>query len=411
MQVNETLNKEIKWITLLFISALYLFYIADGITKLLIINHIEFDRLSVFIRSIYQVIFFFIILKFPNERRRFFLFVLLLIVSSWIIGVYSFAFLPYIKYDYGQNIIILNKYLYVFIIYFSGYKVMHSTEPLQKILQVMELIFIINSILAIIGFVAKLPLFNAFPGQPYRFGYNGLIFANNEAAEFYFIGISYFYYKGYILGLKGKWKLLLMLLGALLLGSKGIYFFLLLLLIYHIFFVARWYAKIILLFLFSGLVISIISFILSAKGQAVFSFLLNLANRDGVISMLLSSRDKYAEIKVPLILNNWTIVNCFFGGQDQFIYNLELDLLDLFFFFGIVGTILLLFLYFKTIFRFKKKSFFIFYVALFFFLSALGGHMLYSALNAIYLCIISFYFIQTSNSPLKLSNCEAIQVY
>ncbi|WP_212000356.1 hypothetical protein [Chitinophaga sp. HK235] len=400
MQTNKKNIAEEGWVLMLFTSALYLFFIADGITKLLMIKNIEFSRVSILIRSVYQVLFFFTIGYFIDTRRRAFLIFLLLVILCWAAGVYSFAFYQKTDYPFFQNIIILNKYLYAFVVFYTGYKLINNPAALNKVLKVLELIFLINSTCCILGVLTRAPIFEAFPGQSYRFGYNGLIFANNEAVVFYFLAVCYFYYKCFLLGnssRRDKWCFYIVATGSLFLGSKGYYFFLLSLAFYHVFFVARGLAKVIFFVMLSIALTGIVIFFLSEQGQAALSFMISMMERDGVWSMLLSSRDVLAAIKIPIILENWTFWNVLFGGQNQFLYLLEMDVLDLFFFFGIVGCILMMILYFNTIFNFKAYPFFIFYISIYFILSALGGHILYSALNALYLCLVSFYFIQTSN--------------
>lgn len=312
-----------------------------------------------------------------------------------------------------ENINIFNKYMFVFIVYFALYRYQYFGDQFKRLMKILEFLFVSNSFLVIIGFLFNIELFSTYIKDnifTYRFGYSGLIPAQNEATMFLFIGICYFYYKYFVLKeIHGKWKFYLILVSALLLGTKGIYIFLLLFFLYYALVNTtprqRVTAVIIALFVSCGI------FILLQTDWMKFYmhyFAWNLEEK-GLLSTLLSGRNSFVEYKFFEILSYWTPVNFFIGGQDQTRYLIEMDIFDAFLFFGLVGMMILIALYFKTLFRFRLKNLFLlFFVFSFFLIAFFAGHFFTSALNALYLCLVTLYFYQTQESRYLQESKDAL---
>lgn len=384
-------------------SSLILFYIFDCINKYLIVNSNEFSA-SIVIRAFYELVFIAIIILFINKQRWYFLLGIFMLYGGFLIGQIAFRMNYKENYDFIFHSTLFVKYTFVFVIYFASYKIIKSPDALDKCCKYLERIFVINSSLAVIGFLFNIQVFKSYPELSYRFGYSGLIPAINEATLFYTIGIFYFYHKVFIKKIKDK-KIFIFFVSCLLLGAKGIYVMIALLAFYH--FITTTSKRvmnnviIISVFFISAFVI----YLTTKDARVRFEFFFRIAEENGLITMLLSGRDIAIRKNVFKNMEEWNILNFLFGGQDQGRLVIEMDLIDLFLLFGIMGSFLYLYFLFKTIFSFKKTSFNKFFIFAYLFLAALGGHFFPSAVNALYLVIFSLllkYESQIKENPYEL---------
>lgn len=384
-------------------SALYIFFISDACNKLLLYLKYDFSRVSVFFRLIYEIAFFILILIFMNRLRETFVKMFLMLFLLFLIGQILFSLKVDYTYNYIENLLHFNKYFFVFIIYFSLYHLQSHRENLNKIISVLESLFLVNAAAAILGFIFQIDLFRTYIDQPYRYGYSGLIPAQNEATLFFFIGISYFYYLNFMIGNK-TYKFWFFLLATVLLGTKGIYLFLGLLLLFHFLSHSSLKAKVFVILLGVALFFGITWYVQTESAQDLLSYFVIKTKENGLINMLLSGRNASIDNTIPTILDKWNFVNYFIGGQDINHFAIEMDFFDLFLFFGLVGGVSILILYFFTLFKLRmKKPFNFFFVFSYFLLAFFAGHFFYSATNALYLCLVSMYFY-ASQSKIELTN-------
>jgi hypothetical protein len=235
----------------------------------------------------------------------------------------------------------------------------------------------------------------------YRYGYNGIIPAVNESSLFYFIALSYLYYKKYIL--KSKLGLaFIVVMAALLLGTKAIYLYLILLTLFHFVRVSSLKAKV---YSLIGIVFIMTSvWVLYQRGSLalITDYFLDLINKRGLFSALLSGRDQYFQTKFYENLEFWTPLNYFFGGQDQLNYLIEMDIFDLFLLFGFIGSVLYFVLLFNSFFDLNfKNKFNLFFVGSYLTLAAFGGHFFASALNAVYLVLFCLFVSNYDRSKFR----------
>ncbi len=396
-------SKEPNVIYGLTISALILFYLFDGANKILVTYNFPFTRASIIIRVVYELIFLFVIIRYINNFRIFFLVTTLCFFFCFVTGQIVFSNAVAYTYDLTENIIIFNKYFFIFIIYFSIYKLKNYPLKLNHCINVLENIFVINSIAILVGVVTGLEFLKSYVGMDYRYGYMGLIPAQNEATLFYFIAVSFAYYKRFELGIRSK-KFYLIVIPAMLLGTKGIYVFFILLLLFHFIYYATNLTRILTLIVASIGIIKIIEFVTSEKGRALLYFFYDSIEKKGWLSMLLTGRDDSVNTDVVAVVDKWNIFNYLFGGQDQNLFLTEMDIFDVFLFFGIMGSLVYLLLIFNTLFQVKAiYPFYVFFVGCFFLLAFLGGHFFSSAVNSLYLCLVGIFFYVSREPDYLLS--------
>jgi len=394
ISLNRSVLKEETAVNILTRSALYVFFISDACNKILLFFQYDINRVAIVFRAFYEILFIGLILIFLNKARLTFIRVFVSLFILFLLGQIMFSFRFNGDYNYLENVLIFNKYFFAFIIFFAIYKIQYSNRFVE-IISLLERIFIFNSVCVILGSVFSIALFRTYIDQPYRYGYSGFIPAQNEATLFFIIGISYFYYKKYILDVKSKgfW---LVVGSALLVGTKGIYFFIILLIIYHFLSNSGVKTKLLSAIFLAAASLALSFFLKTETAQTLLGYFIVKAEQGGITDMLLSGRLTSLAEKSQEILENWNILNYLFGGQDQNRFAIEMDFLDLFFFFGAVGGVIYLTLYFYTFFKLQRNNTFqFFFIFSFFVVAFFGGHFFFSTTNALYLCLFSMYLISS----------------
>lgn len=388
MPLNKSVLKEETVVNLLTRSALYVFFISDACNKILLYLQYDVNRVAIVFRAIYEILFMGLILLFLNKARLTFIKIFVSLFILFFLGQIMFPYRFNVEYNYLENVLIFNKYFFAFIIFFAIYKLQYHHRFIE-IISLLERIFIFNSVCVILGFLFSIELFRTYLDQPYRYGYSGFIPAQNEATLFFMLGIVYFYHKTFILRQPAN-RFWMVTISALLVGTKGIYAFVVLLVIYH--FISNYgiKAKLLTALILMISTVSIFQFLKTDSAATILAYFISKAEETGTAEMLLSGRGSSFVSKSNEITNNWSFINYLIGGQDQTRFLVEMDFFDLFFFFGILGAIIYLMLYFYSLFRLKRRNLYkIFFVSSFFILAFFGGHFFYSTTNALYLCLVA----------------------
>lgn len=377
------------------ISALYIFYFSDALNKVLQFYDAPFDRVSIISRAAYEAIFIACTVLFINKTRLIFLSLFGLIFGLFLLGQFTFPDKGP-TYSLMENISIFNKYFFTFIIYFAIYKLNSVPDKFDKLIRILENIFLFNSLAAITGFILQIDLLKTYYDIPYRSGFNGFIPVQNESTVFYFLSVSYFYYKHFILKDQSL-RFYVILASALILGTKGIYLYLALLLFFHFIYHSNVKTKLIAMGLILLLAAGISWYLTTEHSKIALEYFISRIESKGWIYTLLSGRNVFIATKGAAVLDNWSWVNYLVGGQDQMNSLIEMDLIDLFLFMGIIGGGLYLSLFTFSLFRFNiLKPYYFFFTLSFFLLAFWSGHFFASAINSLYLCLISMYFYGAS---------------
>lgn len=386
-------------------SALILFFFSDGLNKYFQYGQFTNDdaiensfSISIYLRFVYEILFLLIILCNLNLVRRKIVLAIIFMILIFCIGQETFL-LNYVDPEYSifYHFTLLNKYLYVFIVFGGVYKVVENWKDYGRLIKIYENIIVVNSILIFVGVLFSINLFLSYYAQENRYGYDGLIPSVNEATLYYFIAISYFYYKHFIRKEK-SWKIYLVIVSSLLIGTKTIYLFLFFLIIYHLITNLSLAKKII--YISATLIVVpllIIPVILNPSFSFLYASFTYFYEKEGFWFMITSGRSYYIQDKFVENLSHWNVINYFFGGTNQLKYMIEMDFFDLFLFLGIIGSIVLFYMYYNTIFKNSNKVKFLkFFCFCFFLLAFLSGHMFSSATNALNLVLVVI-FIGWSN--------------
>ncbi|HZY83000.1 MAG TPA: hypothetical protein VFE50_25955, partial [Cyclobacteriaceae bacterium] len=277
----------------LTVTALYIFFAADLANKVLIYLGMDFSRASVLFRSVYELMFFGVLLLFPNKQRTLFMVLLATTFVCFLIGQIVFAINVEFPVRYVENILFFNKYYFLFIIYFGIYKLQEHPTLFAKTLRVMERLFLVNAWLTLIGVVFRIDVFRTYILQSYRFGYSGILWVQNEATVMCVLGISYFYYKHFILKQKAGRPLLIVIAASLFLGTKGIYLFLVMLMLYHFMANSSLKAKVLVFFLVGVIYYFVSWFLTTELAKEVLAYFVAKADLNGIWYVLFSGRTMY----------------------------------------------------------------------------------------------------------------------
>lgn len=405
---------EINIVYFLCITALIFFYASDAGNKILQYYaytnaeaHQEQKSISIYVRALFEIFFLIISIVFINRKRLNLLILLIFLFIVFIVGQVTYYLNSSFEFNIGENILIFNKYIFIFLVYSGIYKIINDREKLNKLILILENIFVLNSILIFIGLIFNINLFKSYYSQYFRYGYDGLIPAINEASLFYIIAVGYFYYKKYILHEK-SYKFYIVFIASLLLGSKAIIIFNVFLLIHHLFSGANRKQIINSVLILSGTIFLFFLFITSQLGKKVFGVFFYIVKKQGILTMLLTGRDYSLKIRLAKNIEYWNVINYLFGGQDQTRFLIEMDIVDLFLFFGFWGVVIYFYLLFKSIFNFQHfLKFTYFFIFMYLFIGFLGGHFLASAINSLYLVL--FCLFQKYHNAFLTENYKKIE--
>lgn len=329
---------------------LIVFYLSEAFTKIAYYFHAGFHNYSALIKGGFILLsIYFALVNLNKKRKSIFLFLIIMSII-FLIGQYTFS-TNGLNSNFFKNLIYSSRYIFVYflILFFIDYPFKFKSK---MHLMVYEKIVLINSFFIIIGFIFNLKIFWTYNS---RFGFNGLFIVPSITTYFYALALTYFSYQ-YIKFNKNKLELLIVIIATLLVGTKALLLFLLLTLI-HLFFVKKIY-RLKLFYLFTSISI----FVIVSNINIIINFLKNkyetlfrvYENYD-LITMLTSYRNlRLKENFIPVITENWSFLNYLFGGTDFVKYRVEFELFDVFLFWGIIGSFLYFYFYFKKIISFKK---------------------------------------------------------
>ncbi|WP_431157037.1 hypothetical protein [Winogradskyella poriferorum] len=281
--------------------------------------------------------------------------------------------------------------------------VIHDKKELNvKLFKLYEIFFLLNASLIVISFLFDIDVLKSYP-NPRRPGYSGLFNRPNQLSYITIVMIAIYYYKASFLKLKyDYYKLIFLIVVALLGGTKRIYFFLIILLIYHVCNNLRTiYRQVLLVFI----ALLTLTYFLWDK---LYLFIENklelfvqIYNERGFLSALLSYRnDRLSATWNDQILVDWNILNVFVGGCDFTIERPEMDLIDIFFYFGLIGLVVYMLFFKTTLNAIKlKNNYLLFFITLIFFISALTSGFLNST-NIPFVFMIGVFYLNNISQKL-----------
>ncbi len=278
------------------------------------------------------------------------------------------------------------KYLSKLITPLLLFSLIKKKETLEKTIRVYLVFIVLQGLVVTLSTVFDLSIFRTY--SPPRFGYSGLYVGRNQLAFFYTLGLILPLYLSEFIKQKYQYTIfVLCVLAAMFSGAKAVWYSLFSTLLFFIVFdVKRFRLKRITWFIcgLSFVVICGLVFILTKDWfQAV-------VNKKGLFYMLTSSRSSaLLDYKFIKVTSGYEWYNYFIGGANAGKDYIEMDLVDLFLFTGVLGVVLYLTFLFKTIFNFSSKNKLGWFVAFqFLFIGFFSGNTFASGINLILLAVV-----------------------
>ena len=367
----------------LLITFFIIFYFSDGIGKILFRTGADFHRYSAIIKGFFELLILLYSIATLNKPKLNTLIVVISLVSFFLIGQF-FLYLKFTNLDFFENFNSLFKYLFPLILSMLIVDILNKGKSLGRFFKYYKKVLTLNSILIIGGFLFSIKVLQTYPGI-HRFGYDGLIFAQNEASYIFIFAIATVYYRRYYLHEKEIFFWII-IIPSLIVATKAVYLFIVSLFLFHV--VKKVSLKKVILFGGLFLLIGYFLFIKIINKIIINSYdvFIYMYNKGGLMNAVLSGRNSFVESKLqPLIFDYWSLPNFFLGGQDVKAHYIEMGLIDLFLFFGFFGFIIYLFMYYKLFSLIDfKKDFKIFFGLILLFIIATSGHFFESGIAGVH---------------------------
>jgi hypothetical protein len=139
-----------------------------------------------------------------------------------------------------------------------------------------------------------------------------------------------------------------------------------------------------------------------------YDIFMYMYDKGGIWNALLSGRNEYINKKLtPLIFEQWSFPNIIFGGQDVVTHYIEMGFIDLVLFFGLFGSLIYFFVFYK-IYRFLpfKKDFNLFFGIAFFTIVATAGHFFESGIAGMHFIIMILILRDYKDDTLDKENAQ-----
>ena len=296
--------------------------------------------------------------------------------------------------QFQKNGWFFDKYLFVLLALLYVQTLENAKQYYPLFFKVFEVFIIVNSVCIFLGLLLPTDYFNTYFGNNKRFGLNGLILRSGAATYIYWIALFYYVTECFVLK-KRKWlQLAVVLVASLLLGTKamavGLFFIALYLWIHYQGYKKKWHwAVLIIVVVIIGIYFTDILVWIFSKSDTLNS----VYQERGLFSALVSLRDQHLiEELVPLIQEKWTWRNYIFGGGFDMHYRSQFGILDLLYFFGILGAAAYLLIFRKLFVTFTINKITILFLTGTFVLMAFSANFFYETIMAIYLVLIKGYF-------------------
>lgn len=374
-----------------------------GIEKNLSVNALVAFFLVMAILEFLDKIFFFndLHLPFPSYIKLLifiFLFVFTFFKKEWRLFLLSFVLIVF--FGFGQfftnqgfsfdNTFVFLKYVFPLVILKASILFLKDKDSIEPYFHFFEKAIVLNSILLLLGIILSIRIFETYDGE--RFGYNGIFRAASTGSYAYIITLLYFLLT-YKENAVKNWKFILIFISCVFIGTKAVYLAMAFSLGYLIVVSKIPYKKV---------ALSCVA-VLGFGAAYYFFFHYDLFNTirqsDGMLSAILSYRDQLLlEKTLPYIRENWSWVNYLFGGVSDFDLRSQMDLIDVFFFWGIVGGAFYLYLFFKLFLPATlNKTAFVF-IAFLFFIVLLSGNFFVYSFVALFLVVLKLKLEETAKN-------------
>jgi hypothetical protein len=339
------------------------FYFSEFVSKFLKYSYRDFTRFSAVIKLIVEISLVYYIVTYKKSCQKTFFKIIILFAGLYTLGQLLLQSENLLS-RYILNLYSLNSYLFIFILYFALKPEDNRCENiLTKQLGYLDIaiksIFICNAVAIFTGTIFNIDVFKTYLGISDRFGYNGLFLHASHSSYIYMILVMYFFQN--FLKKKDRNSLIFLISSVIVsffVGTKTIFLFNALFLLYLTLKWLKFRVAIVTITALIILTISLIPFI-EEFSKNYFRVLYDVYTEDGLITMIFSFRDiSITESFIPYITQYWTFFNYLVGGAEFNYRRTEIEIIDVFWFWGMLGGVLYIGIFYKYFLRvfFKNRE-------------------------------------------------------
>lgn len=320
---------------------------------------------------------------------------LLLLAVSFTLGQF------FLTHGFQKEVVVsFSKFLFPILLFLYFWKFPLSKQQRQTLFKVFEWLLLFNCVLVFVGFLFELPWFSTYRT---RFGYNGLLITSATSSYVHVIALFYF-----LITRKtrffSEWKSLAVILSSFLIGTKAVYLGLFVVFIAYLFYYTHLPQKLKKIVILTALLGAVGTFYIFFFYTGFFD---NLRQTEGLLSSVLSLRnDLLMEETLPFIQENWSWGNYLFGGITEMETRSQMGVIDVFYFWGLVGGALYVYTFVKTFVTFRLTKEVLFLLISFAVIVFLAGNFFENASVAIYLLVLREAFLyntkkETANNSIS----------
>ncbi|TQD40764.1 hypothetical protein [Haloflavibacter putidus] len=271
----------------------------------------------------------------------------------------------------------------------------------EKVFGWWEKLLWLNNTIILIGLLFGLEIFRSYGGE--RWGYNGLLMASANSTYFYIAALIYFlirYKKDYF----KKSLFWFTLIASICTGTKSVYLGILLLGLIGLFHLnLRKKTKSVLL---AGVVL--LGFI-SMYILFTSKLFTRIVREDGWLSAILSYRDtKFTQETIPYVHENWHTIHYLIGGLSNPFIRPQMELIDLFLYFGVLGSALFLYIFAQFYFDLFLSNYQKLVLLILLLIPIITGNFFYNASVPIYLIVLKLAIINKTNSKPRILSQKSL---
>jgi len=400
-------NKDSILTTIIVVSVVLMFA-ADGGNAILRALGVSLREVSISLYVRLFVTLLFLLLTVSTVRGRRVIIFIAALTGCYLLGAGRLAMRGT---DLGDlnivgNIVQIQKMTFAFLCWAVIFTYFQRIEVQDRLFKVYEWLVIIQVLSVLLGFIFQIDLFKAYAPERGRFGYKGLIPAINETTGFFLLAACYYGNKLFLARvLDGRAVIwFLVLLAGALSGSKACLGVVILIAVGYVgihaakaFYLPR--RALPLTLLLPGVVAGALALgymdkayrpIAGYLGHMIGQYRLAEERYPGsaILFVSTSARTLKAATFWEEAQPNWSAWNYLFGGWNLYEYYIEVDPIDLFALFGVVGTTIFYMGYIKMWGIGMRGPFFLLFpFALWMAVSCTAGHLVSSAINGTYLSI------------------------
>lgn len=363
-----------------------LLVLSEFVYKICIKEYFHAFKISAALKIVLQL--YFVVQIVWNDVKKLWPVVLLTLI--FLLGQLGFVPFEQLK----SNTWFLDKYLFIILALLYVQTIRDREKLYPLFFKVFEIFIIVNSICILAGLLLPTDWFNTYFGSNKRFGLNGLILRSGASTYIYWIALYYYASECFVQKKRKYIAFTLVFIASLLLGTKAMFIAYIFLGIF-IFISVQGYRKKWLLFSAMFLMLLGVVFMDNVLHWIVEQSpsLQKVYNERGMWSVIFSLRDEHLlEEMLPLIQEKWTWRNYLFGGGFDMHFRSQFGLLDLFYFFGIVGMAAYLLIFSKLFCTFKLNVTTSIFLVGTFVLMAFSANFFYETILAFHLVFAKCYF-------------------